>query len=131
MTAGPRLLVALSIVLAAIAAALHWLPPRAHDEAEPMPQTFAARCALRGTEAGTHARALEQRARLHGQRAPFELDEGQRATELFAEAEACYRAAGDRSGTQRSASERRRHQAELAQRDAAQQIERALDGGKP
>jgi hypothetical protein len=120
---GPRLLVALSIVVASAAAALHQTPRRAHAYLPaPLPPPFAARCAVRSPDARSHAQALEQRALLRWQRAPFAEAEARRATQLIAEAEVCYRAAGDRDGAQRSASLHRRYAAETARRDAAQQL---------
>jgi hypothetical protein len=120
---GPRLLVALSIVVASAAAALHQAPRRAHAFLPPpLPHTFAARCAVRGTQARSHAEALEQRAKLHWQRAPFERGEGTRASQLIAEAEVCYRSAGERVGEQRAATLHRRFVAEgarLAQPEVA------------
>lgn len=116
---GPRLLVALSIVVGSAALALHQTPRRAHAFVPaPVPTTFAARCVVRGVEAGAHAQALERRATLHWQRAPFDGAEARRATQLIAEAEVCFRAAGDRDGAQRTASQHRRfvatqHHAEL------------------
>lgn len=114
---GPRLLVALSIVVASAAAALHQTPRRAHAHLPPLPPAVAAHCAVRGPDARVHAQALAQRALLHWQRAPFEASEARRATQLIAEAEVCYRAAGDRDGAQRTASMHRRYAAELSRRD--------------
>jgi hypothetical protein len=126
MTAlGPRLLVALSIVVASAAAALHQTPRRAHAYLPPsLPPAFAARCAIRGAEARTHAQGLERRAVLHWQRAPFAPSEATRATQLIAEAAVCYGAAGDRDGAQRSASVHRRYAAETSRRDAAERLAR-------
>ncbi|HEX5655709.1 MAG TPA: hypothetical protein VFX59_00875 [Polyangiales bacterium] len=129
---GPRLLVALSIVVASAAAALHQTPRRAHAYVPaPMPPTFAARCAVHGVEARTHAQALEHRALLHWQRAPFESSEASRALRLIAEAEVCFGAAGDRNGAQRTASRHRRYVAETSRQEHAQSITRYREEVEP
>jgi hypothetical protein len=126
MTAGgPRVMIVLSLVLASVAAALHQTPRRARAFVPaPRVPAVAARCALRGVQARDHARALEHRSTLRWQRAPFEASEATRASQLIAEAEACYRAAGDRGGAQRAASRHRRYAAEVSRRDAALEIAR-------
>jgi hypothetical protein len=113
-----------SIVLASAAAALHQSPTRAREprlKSLALP-SFEARCRVQGSGAHAHARALEQGARLHWQRAPFAHAEALRAVQQIAQAEVCYRADGDRARALHAATMQRRYRAELARQHAMAQL---------
>jgi hypothetical protein len=125
-SSGPRWLVACSIVVACAAAGLRHARTHAEalDAAPPAEEVspllpFEARCKVHGEQARLHASALEKLAVARWQRVPFAVGEAPRATQLIAEAEACYRAAGERAREARAATLHRRYRAATLRHFAA------------
>ncbi|HEY6876900.1 MAG TPA: hypothetical protein VI299_02730 [Polyangiales bacterium] len=116
--------VALSIVLGcALLATIH-TPTRAREARvveEPSRSLPSAQCRARGTDARLLAHALERSAISDWQRAPFSSVAAQRAEHKMSEAQACYRAAGDRAREAHAATLGRRYRAQHVRRPARAQ----------
>ena len=113
--------VAAAVVLAFVGLALRGdaqqASARLDDQVVPL-LTAHVPCRLSGGEAVAHAASLEQLATARWARVPFALREAPRAALQMAEAEACYAAANERVGRQRSAAARRAYGAEMQRRFA-------------